>query len=223
MKLVDQAQEKIKKLILEKKYDQNGYLPSEGELCDLFGMSRSTIREAVRSLEVRGFLERVHGKGLRVVDIGVSVMSRDFVDMIEQQQISLADILGVRRMIEIRSAGIAAERADEEILDKMRQDIQKMNELTANLQEYNDADMEFHRLLVEATGNRLLICIVNAYEKLLRELIRQSSHSDESLEKKYHYHERVYEAIQAKDKDRAEKMMAEHLDATERLLNEQQH
>lgn len=55
MKLIDKAQEEIKKMILDKRYDSSGYLPSEGELCELLGMSRSTIREAVRSLEIRGF------------------------------------------------------------------------------------------------------------------------------------------------------------------------
>ena len=56
MKLIDKAQEEIKQMILDKRYDSSGYLPSEGELCELLGMSRSTIREAVRSLEIRGFL-----------------------------------------------------------------------------------------------------------------------------------------------------------------------
>ena len=95
MKLIDKAQEEIKKMILDKRYDSSGYLPSEGELCELLGMSRSTIREAVRSLEIRGFLQRVHGKGIRVADKGTQVMSRSLVDMIQQQQIDLDDILEV--------------------------------------------------------------------------------------------------------------------------------
>ena len=65
MKLIDKAQEEIKQMILDKRYDSSGYLPSEGELCELLGMSRSTIREAVRSLEIRGFLQRVHVKESR--------------------------------------------------------------------------------------------------------------------------------------------------------------
>lgn len=218
LKLVDKAQDDIKKLILEKKYDENGYLPSEGELCEMFGMSRSTVREAVRSLEVRGFLERVHGKGIRIADIGASVMTRDFVDMIEQQQIGLADILGVRRMIEVQAAGIAAQQADAAVIKEMKKQIELMKGLSSNVREYHDADFTFHRLIVSATKNKLLICIVNSYEKLLRDLIRESSRSDESLEKKFQYHEHIYQAIIDGDVEGAKNAMMEHLDATERLL-----
>ena len=154
MKLIDKAQEEIKQMILDKRYDSSGYLPSEGELCELLGMSRSTIREAVRSLEIRGFLQRVHGKGIQVADKGTQVMSRSLVDMIQQQQIDLDDILEVRRMIEIRAAGNAALKAVSEQLKEMKNQIGIMENSPSNEEAYVNADFKFHHLIVEATGNK---------------------------------------------------------------------
>jgi len=210
LKLIDKAQEEIKKMILDKRYDSSGYLPSEGELCELLGMSRSTIREAVRSLEIRGFLQRVHGKGIRVADKGTQVMSRSLVDMIQQQQIDLDDILEVRRMIEIRAAGNAALKAASGQLKEMKTQIGIMENSPS-------ADFKFHRLIVEATGNKLLLAIVDAYEELLRELIKKSSDTEISLEREHGYHRNIYEAIEKQDADKARSCMEIHLNATEEL------
>ena len=217
MKLIDKAQEEIKKMILDKRYDSSGYLPSEGELCELLGRSRSTIREAVRSLEIRGFLQRVHGKGIRVADKGTQVMSRSLVDMIQQQQIDLDDILEVRRMIEIRAAGNAALKAASGQLKEMKTQIGIMENSPSNEEAYVNADFKFHRLIVEATGNKLLLAIVDAYEELLRELIKKSSDTEISLEREHGYHRNIYEAIEKQDADKARSCMEIHLNATEEL------
>ena len=217
MKLIDKAQEEIKQMILNKHYDSDGYLPSEGELCELLKMSRSTIREAVRSLEIRGFLQRVHGKGIRVADAGTQVMSRSLVDMVQQQQIELDDILEVRRMIEIRAAGIAAVRASAGQLEEMRHQIEIMENSPSREERYVSADFKFHHLIVEATGNKLLLAIVDAYEELLRELIKKSSDTEISLEREHGYHRNIYEAIKRQDTDVAKSCMEVHLNATEEL------
>lgn len=217
MKLIDKAQEEIKQMILNKHYDSDGYLPSEGELCELLKMSRSTIREAVRSLEIRGFLQRVHGKGIRVADAGTQVMSRSLVDMVQQQQIELDDILEVRRMIEIRAAGIAAVRASAGQLEEMRRQIEIMENSPSREERYVNADFKFHHLIVEATGNKLLLAIVDAYEELLRELIKKSSDTEISLEREHGYHRNIYEAIERQDTDMAKSCMEVHLNATEEL------
>lgn len=217
MKLIDKAQDEIKKMILEKRYGSDGYLPCEGELCEMLKMSRSTIREAVRSLEIRGFLKRVHGKGIQVAAPDGQVMSRSLADMMEQKQIGLDDILEVRRMIEIRAAGIAAEKAGQAQLEAMSEQIETMDRLPSNDTQYVNADFRFHHCIVEATGNRLLLALVDAYEELLRELIVKTNRTDVSLEKVYGYHRRIYDAIRAGDAPRAKSCMEAHLNATEEL------
>ena len=102
LNLVEQATQEIKNMIIAGRYDEEGYLPSEGEMSALFGVSRATVREAVRSMEVRGFVQRIHGKGVKVVDNGVNSLAQSLSDLMVMGGCSLKDIIEVRHIIETR-------------------------------------------------------------------------------------------------------------------------
>lgn len=111
LNLVEQATQEIKNMIIAGRYDEEGYLPSEGEMSALFGVSRATVREAVRSMEVRGFVQRIHGKGVKVVDNGVNSLAQSLSDLMVMGGCSLKDIIEVRHIIETSAAKRAAFRA----------------------------------------------------------------------------------------------------------------
>lgn len=216
MNLVDLAQEEIKKMILNKNYDKNGYLPSEGELSKQIDVSRATIREAVRSMQVRGFVRRVHGKGVKVVDETVDVVAQSLTDMIEQSDSSLNNILEVRRIIEIQAVHLVAQRATKEDLDKLLEFIEIMEGSSSYKEDYIHADLDFHIYMVAAAKNNILTCITRAYTPLMNKLITVSNNTTENIEKKYHYHRNILEALQNKDGALAAKYMEIHLSATEK-------
>ena len=110
--LVDEVQEQIKKMIMDGQYVEDEYLPSEGDLAKKFNVSHATVRESIRSLEVRGFVERQHGKGILVTKQNGAVMTQSLRDMVEMNQISIKDILEVRCALETAAAELAAEGAD---------------------------------------------------------------------------------------------------------------
>ncbi len=221
MNLVDEAQRKIKEMILNKEFDEKGYLPSEGELCEKFGISRSTVREAVRSMEVRGFLKRVHGKGIMVVDNSIKVMSRSIRDMMSLGDFSIDELLEVRKIIEIQTASLAAKRATQNDIGALRNALENMEHATVMDDNYHNSDLEFHMLLVQAANNRLLSAIVSAYTPLLKKLIVESSQTDYVIEQKHHYHRNVYECIIKGDEEGASVCMRIHLNATfENLRNQ---
>lgn len=215
MTLVDKAQEQIKAMILDKQYDAQGYLPCEGDLCKLFEVSRATIREAVRAMEVRGFVKRVHGKGIKVCDDTVKVIAQSLSDMFEQSEASLNEILEVRTIIEIQSAELAAIRFTKEDQEKLLSAVEKMEASTCQDASYTAADLEFHLCLVKATQNKTLTCIATAYTPLMQELIVASNETARSLESDYHYHRNIYEAIVAGDGNAAIEAMRIHLKSTE--------
>ncbi|MGE5606801.1 MAG: FadR/GntR family transcriptional regulator [Bacteroidota bacterium] len=221
MKLVDEAQHKIREMILNKEFDHNGYLPSEGELCKRFGISRVTVREAVRSMEVRGFLKRVHGKGIMVVDNSIKVMSRSIGDMMSLGDFGIDELLEVRKIIEIQTASLAAKRATQKDMEALRNALENMENAAVMDEKYLNSDLDFHLILVQAAKNHLLSAIVSAYTPLLKKLIVESSQIDYVIEKKHHYHRNVYECIIKGDDEGASVCMRIHLNATfENLRNQ---
>lgn len=214
MKLVDEVQQKIREMILKKEFDENGYLPSEGELCKKLGVSRATVREAVRSMEVRGFVKRVHGKGIMVVDNSVKAVARSISDMMSLGDYTIRELLEVRRIIEIQAAGLAAKRATPKDIEALRNALEKMERATQMDDQYFQSDLDFHMILVQAANNHLLSAIVSAYTLLLKKLIIESSQTNYVIEQKYHYHRNIFECITKGDDEGASRCMRIHLDAT---------
>jgi len=221
MKLVDEVQHKIKEMVLNKEVDDKGYLPSEGELCKKFGTSRATVREAVCSMEVCGFLKRVHGKGIMVVDNSVKVMSRSIVNMMSLGDFTINELLEVRKIIEIQTARLAAERATEMEIKALDKCLEIMESSTVMDDEYHNSDLEFHMLLVRAANNQLLSAIVSAYTPLLKKLIVASSRTNYIIEQKHHYHRSIYDCIIKGDGEGASASMRTHLNATDDNLKNQ--
>lgn len=214
MTRVDESVNKIKNMIFNKEYDENGFLPSEGELTEILSVSRATVREAVRTLEVRGFLQRIHGKGVRVVDKGVKVMTQSMQDLFEKEDLSLDDVLEVRWIIETKAAVLAVQRATEEEIEELFKSIEIMEKCDSMNSLYIQCDFEFHQRLVACSKNNMLISITCAYSTLLFELIESSNKTQINLENQYHYHRNIYNALKNRDEQGIQRCMKEHLAAT---------
>lgn len=214
MTRVDESVEAIKKMIINKQYNENGFLPSEGELSTTLSVSRATIREAVRTLEVRGYLERIHGKGIKVLDNGMSLMVQPMHDLFEKEDISLDDVLEVRWIIETKAATLAVQRANENEIDELFKIVERMEDIDVINDQYLQYDFEFHKRLVECSKNSMLIAITYAYSSILLELIESSSKTTVNLENMYHYHRNICKALECRNQETVQKVMEEHLLAT---------
>ena len=216
MTLVDITQEEIKQLILGKTYDDQGFLPSEGELCRMLEVSRATMREAVRAMEVRGFVKRIQGKGIQIVNESVKVLTQSMADMVSVDEISNEDLLEVRRIVEVPAASLAAKRAKADDIAKLQKYVKIMEDSSTVDDEYQNADFKFHVHLVQATRNKLLISLSAAYNAFTRQIIKSSLDSASDLERDLHYHRGVLEAIVSRDSKLAGELMEVHLKATEK-------
>lgn len=212
--LVEKTQSQIRALIINKEFDKNNYLPSEGELCERFGVSRVTVREAVRSMEVRGLLRRVHGKGIQIINNSVQVMTQFINDMLFMKYSDLAEVNEVRGIIEVEVARLAAERATPEDMESMRRNLEAMEASESMDDAYYTNDMEFHINLVKAAQNHLLYTMANAYTPVLKDVVIMSSQLDYVIERRYRYHRNVFDSIVSHDGDRAADTMRVHLMAT---------
>lgn len=211
--LVDEVQEQIKKMIMDGQYVEDEYLPSEGDLAKKFNVSHATVRESIRSLEVRGFVERQHGKGILVTKQNGAVMTQSLRDMVEMNQISIKDILEVRCALETAAAELAAERADEEDIRRMAEAVDGMVRARTIIPDFINYDFEFHINLVKASKNKMLINIVDAYMPNIRKSIEATT-SEDKLESKMRYHQNVLDSIMKHDKEEALMHMKAHLAVT---------
>ncbi len=217
MTRVDEAVISIKQMIHDKCYDENGFLPSEGELSEKLGVSRITVREAVRTLEVRGFVTRLHGKGVKVADNSNTVMIQVMTDMFEKRDLTVEDVLEVRTMIEPKAAELAATRASEKDLSELLLLVEKMDKAKEIDEKYIASDYEFHKKIVSCTKNNMMVSIVNAYSEWLKIAIYNTNKTKENLEHNYNYHRNIYKAIKTGDAKKARKTMIEHLNAAYKM------
>lgn len=218
MNLVDMAQNAIREMIASKAYDENGFLPSEGDMAKQVNVSRATIREAVRSMEVRGFVKRIHGKGVQVRDDSIGVITRSLEDMMGRDADAQHDLMEVRMLLEPGGAALAAKRRTEEDVKQLQETVAVMEQFEAMNETYHSADLRFHMLLAKATGNRIYASYMAANINALHEMIVASSKDGAMVEQDSHYHRNILDAITMEDETAARDAMWTHLKATEENL-----
>ncbi|KLU60078.1 HTH-type transcriptional regulator LutR [Peptococcaceae bacterium CEB3] len=144
-------------------------LPPERELARMFGVGRSSVREAIGILVVMGYLEVLQGKGTFIRRSSPSI---DYKSIPLENLISLLplfDLIEAREILELEAVRLAAERANDQDLEKMRRAIRRLEESDGNTEKFYTADAEFHAAIVDATDNSM-IC------HILKSLVRQIHH-----------------------------------------------
>lgn len=191
-------------------------LPSEPELAERFGVSRTVVREAVKALREKGLLEIMPGKGTYIADIADSMTGvvRDSLGLMVGAQFDggLADLLQVRSILEPEIAAIAAEIAGEEDYQVLQRAVDIMDTALANSTEFIEADLEFHLALAKATQNSLIPILIDPVVDLLREQRARMCRVRGGAARGQYHHKRILEAVKQRDPDAARQAMADHLE-----------
>ena len=212
--LVQIAVKEIESWIKEGKYEDGALLPSEGAISEQMEFSRATVRDAIRILEVRGYVERIHGVGVKVNNRSIEVAMSFLADMIDRNEITSKEVLDVRRVIEVKAAALAAENATDKDIDILKECVAIMEQEESTSHKHMEADTVFHDAMAKASGNRLLEAIVGSYRPLLHRQIEAADSNAIALEAQHHYHRDILEAIKSKDPEAAMQQMKRHLDDT---------
>jgi GntR family transcriptional repressor for pyruvate dehydrogenase complex len=206
-------------------------LPSEADLAKRFGVSRGVVRESIRGLEERGLVEVRQGRGAIVTDSASwDVLDADVMSALVsggEPSTALAELLHCRRLIEIDAAGLAAELATGEQLTRMSEayakmvDAAKRSPITVETEQaFQAADIEFHRCIVDASHNRVLVRLIEPIQRTLRNTRPVLSRPEERIEGSLPEHRRILSAIAAGDAEAAQEAMADHLATVKRHLDE---
>jgi DNA-binding FadR family transcriptional regulator len=197
-------------------------LPREQDLAAQFSVSRGVARECVRSLEERGLIRVKHGRGATVAPSSQwDVFDPDVLSSLlagERGVEILLEYIECRRILEVEAAGLAAERAGEAGVQALAAAYAEMTSAAERARVnpaaehlYQEADVAFHRAIVEATHNRALARMTVPIHRALSTIFAPLARPEYRFERGLPEHERILQAIQRGDSEAARSAMREHL------------
>jgi GntR family transcriptional repressor for pyruvate dehydrogenase complex len=215
-RLSDRVADRLAESILTRELRPGDRLPSERELGEQFGVSRTVIREAVRSLAGRGIIEARVGRGLSVAAVPAETV-RESMNFFLRARPSwdYRKVHEVRLLVETEVAGMAAERATDGELERMRQACEAMAAVVDEPDKATESDLEFHRALAAATHNDLVSIMLDAIADSLIWIRRETFGPTGRTRRALASHREILDRIVARDPSGARKAMAWHLDDVE--------
>lgn len=200
--------------ILEQGLNPGDPFPSEHELIDRHGLSRGTVREALRMLEADGFISIRRGPrgGIRVTHPDASLVSRSLATLLTVDRTPLSSLFEFRKLVEPAVAADAALSATEEQCER----------LLAFADPENDhaGKSEFHALVVECASNDILRSIMSAVNKVNDWHTAIDDVAVEDVRAAGHAHAKIAEAIASRDPDKAASIMLKHIGAFEKAMGD---
>jgi GntR family transcriptional regulator, transcriptional repressor for pyruvate dehydrogenase complex len=189
-------------------------LPSERELADQLGISRSTLRQAITTLVQSGHLTSVRGRGGGTFVVQEPPLAEGGAGPIRADW---RQVLDLRVAVEIGAATLAGERAGADDLALMRECVQRMAAAT-EFDDYRRADVAFHMAIAQASGVPRLVALMTEVHSEVAELIARIAHPPEVLAHSNLEHARIVDAWARGDAARGVALLRRHLEGTEHIL-----
>jgi DNA-binding FadR family transcriptional regulator len=191
-------------------------LPPEPALCEAFSVSRTVVREAVKVLQEKGLVQVRHGTGTLVTPATTWNMLDELVlaaAIAQDDGVAVLDDLVVtRRLLESDMANVAARVAGPDTIDRLRETVERMDELVDDPVAYADYDRAFHDTIMQASENRIARGVVRSLESQVINTARYTGRTERALCIASNLgHRRVYERIAAHDPEGAAEAMFTHI------------
>lgn len=208
-----EAVNQIVGLIESRQLQPGDRLPGERRLVESLGVSRTSVREALRSLEGMGLIEVKAGKGAYVKQPISEFVESTLPHPLLVDRDTLKKLYELREIIETGAATIAALKATEEDLQIMHRAVEGVEASFAeeNLNGMVEADIQFHRAILVATGNDILVRVMDNIADLLKEMRRTSLSVTEGVQQTIAGHRAILAALERREPELARKAMQTHL------------
>lgn len=192
-------------------------LPPERELAALFGVSRSSLRQALKVLEIMGVLSQYVGNGTYLSDGAATILAQPLEFLFVMDGISYHELFEARMVVEPEIAARAAPRATSEDLARLRHTLDVLADRGLSLERMIEADLAFHDAIFQAAGNRMFRLLFGVVH---RALLTSMLHTAErgSVRDTLRFHRAIYAAIERRDSSLARKAMADHINEAANLL-----
>jgi GntR family transcriptional regulator, transcriptional repressor for pyruvate dehydrogenase complex len=216
-RLSDKVARQLLDSILGARLQPGDRLPSERDLGEQFGVSRTVVREAVRDLVAKGVLEVRSGSGARVARVDARAVSEPMRLFLRSQGLGYRQINEVRMTLETQTAALAAARATSKDVAELRAACDRLDELDSGdheptVEDVAVADVEFHRLVARATHNPLYGALLDSIGDVLLDIRRATVGlpGRRALGRRHHWE--IFERIAARDAEGAQAAMRAHLE-----------
>ena len=212
--LSDRLVNDILDIIISNNMSPGDRLPTEGEIGEMFQVSRSVVREAVRSLASRNVIETRRGAGPVVAAVPASAVSTSLSLYLRGRQVDLSyrNVHEARIAVEIEVVQLAAQRATHAAVGHLRDIYEAMGLALAKGEDISKLDLKFHREIANAAGNEVFNMLLEPLVSSLL-LVRQTTLELPDAPAHAHLaHGRILEAIAARDPVAAAAAMRHHLE-----------
>jgi GntR family transcriptional regulator, transcriptional repressor for pyruvate dehydrogenase complex len=212
-KVYDQVIDQIKSKIKSGEIKKGDRLPSEREMAESIGVSRTSVREAIRALEVVGLVESKQGAGNYIKTNFDNSLFEPLSVMFMLQESSVKEMYDLRETLELECAKLSAQNIEDNELALLTAIVDRMY-LAGSEEESLELDIKFHYLIAKASRNVLLINILDVISQLMDEFIQKSRmqilHEGNTKESLLEIHENLLRALKCRDELKVCNAMKEH-------------
>jgi GntR family transcriptional regulator, transcriptional repressor for pyruvate dehydrogenase complex len=216
-KLYEEVADRLQRWILDEK-KPGDKLPPERQLAEMFGVGRSSVRDAVRRLQAMGLVEPLQGHGTVVCEISDHSIISPLSSVLLRKWKLVAELLDVRKIIEPGIAARAAGNASPEHISKMEEILKRQSAKLSRRESAIEEDSEFHYCLALAADNSVVLRVLDVLMDLLQKSREQSLQLKGRPAKSLSGHRRIVAAIKRKDAAGAEIAMRQHLEEIETII-----
>lgn len=216
-KVYEGVAKQIERLIL-KKLQPGDKLPSERELAETLRVSRSSIRDAIRSLELMGMVEPRQGAGTIVREISSESLVNPLANALKRKEDLIGELLDFRKMLEPQLAARAATRVSPDELSEMEEILERQERKLRAGESAIAEDSEFHYAIALASGNSVVLKVLDTLMDLLRDSRERSLQEEGRPQKSLAGHRRILAALKRRDGETAKAAMRRHIENVEEIV-----
>lgn len=213
--------EHIKQQIITGQLSVGQKLPSVVDFAELFGVGRSTMREALSALKAMGWLDIQHGGGTYVS--AILPFQADDEDDVFQKAESIQELLQIRIILETGNAGLAAKNRNSEDLNQLQSILDQMQSNMSDEIASEQADVDFHVTIAKATHNSLIIQLMESLSSKIHSMMRDTRKlwffcEQSSSLQLIQEHQEIYKYILEQNETLAMERVRQHIEKVERIL-----
>lgn len=204
--------DRIQSEILSEGYTVGRQLPTEPQLSERHDVSRTVIREAARILEQRGLVSIRPGRGMVVAQLDATPIARHYALLLETTPQTLVHLMEIRQLVEVHVAGAAAVHRSAADIAELRACMASIRAVGDDFERSVEEDLRFHTLLGRASGNPLMVLLMDPINECLRQTYRTPGEYLSRLDETVAEHDAILSAVERGDSAAAESATRAHLD-----------